>query len=84
MGGGGGAQRGGNTAQPDENSIFVSLCPSCVQASELYEVLMGQEKERGGDKEESERGWLAVWVDPVIAQLCSSDKKLKQHIIEVR
>ncbi|XP_070182085.1 tRNA (32-2'-O)-methyltransferase regulator THADA-like [Littorina saxatilis] len=55
-------------------------------ASELYEVMIAQEKERGGvtsgSRESSGHGWLAVWIDPIITQLCSSNKKLKQHIIE--
>ncbi|XP_076464247.1 tRNA (32-2'-O)-methyltransferase regulator THADA-like [Babylonia areolata] len=54
-------------------------------ASELYEVLIGGDKKRGGAKgaaSDSEAGWLCVWIDPIISQLCSSNKKLKQHIIE--
>ncbi|KAL8624379.1 hypothetical protein ACOMHN_012779 [Nucella lapillus] len=59
---------------------------TACHASELYEVLIGGDKKRGGatgqiDKEK-EAEWLARWIDPIITFLCSSHKKLKQHIIE--
>jgi hypothetical protein len=53
------------------------------QASELYEVLIEQEKRAATTTSVDEGGWMSVWIDPVITLLCSASKKLKQHIIEV-